>query len=47
MKKDDLFWWWNPMTGKTGWHSVPVRLLGKPAEHRKVSRVVVRLVAGK
>jgi len=43
MQSGDAYWWWNPLTGKVGWHPVPTRLWGKQALHRKVSRVVVRL----
>jgi len=44
MMREDEYWWWNPTTEVVGWHPVPKRLWGKPALHRKVSRVVVRLV---
>jgi len=44
MERGDNYWWWNPMTSAEGWHPVPKRLWGRPAMHRKVARVVVRLV---
>ena len=44
MVRGDIYWWWNPVTERVGWHPVPKRLWDSAAGHRKVARVVVRLV---